>query len=222
MPKARRFALIAVLVLVGGLALAGCGKGQPGVAAYVGSARFTEQRVSDMIDDARDASAINKLGEARRLVVSWLVLGELARLTAEDRKIVIPPVDTAAAAQALGVPPTLSLVPIYADWRTTRDALARSIPPVAPSDGDLREIYDFLRAAGGIEASTTFEQVEQQLKASEDLPIVVGVRNALRETAGRVGLTVNPRYQPLAGDVFGIPLVLASGAEMVTDLSTAR
>ena len=49
MPPIRRFAIIAVLLLAGGLALAGCGKAQPGTAAYVGDTRYTERHVDDLV-----------------------------------------------------------------------------------------------------------------------------------------------------------------------------
>ena len=220
MPGSRRFALIAALVLLAGLALGGCGRGRPGVAAYVGGQQYSEQHVRDIIDDARSNNAVERLGDARREVVSWLVLAELGRLAAGERGIAVPPTDSAAAAAELQVDPKLTVVRVFGDWATVRDALAASVPPVTPTDSDLREIYEFLRATNQVPPNATYEQIAQQLRASTRLPTVVGVRNALRDAAGDANLLVNPRYRPLAASVFGLPMVLAESSGAVTDRSS--
>ena len=48
----QRLVYLAVLALVGALALTGCGRSEPDVAAYVGKQRFTVEQVEALAKEA--------------------------------------------------------------------------------------------------------------------------------------------------------------------------
>src|SRR5690242_4751574 len=82
MLRARRVAFVAVLALMGGLALAGC-RAQPGAAIYLGTARYTEKYVDELSDQ------ITKLGydrgNGRQTVAQWLVVRDLGKRIVADK-----------------------------------------------------------------------------------------------------------------------------------------
>jgi hypothetical protein len=230
MPRTRRSALVAVLALAGGLALTGCGRAQPGTAAYVGETRYTERQIDTIVDEIRSSASGNQLPNPRATVVGWLVMADLGRRAAEERSITIPASDYDLLAEQTGLPSDSATVRAVADWAAVYNAIARRVTtdqqagPVTPSDEDLREIYEVLHADPRLE-DLTFEEVAAQLRQIPEVAISVAVRNALREAAAKHRLVVNPRYRPLvanlplAGELNNLPLVLAVGSDLVAERS---
>jgi hypothetical protein len=218
MPRTRRFALVAVLALAGGLVLAGCGRSQPSAAAYVGGTRYSERQVDAIAEQIRASPIADQLASPRVSALQWLVLGDLARKAAAERSIAVPPSDYNGLGQQMGVSPGSQMVHAYADWVAVRTVIAQRADPVAPSEEDLREVFDTLRREPDFPPNVTFEQAAEQLRADEDLPLLVGVRNVLRDVANKHKVVVNPRYRPLVVDLGSLHLVLAEGSGLVTDL----
>jgi hypothetical protein len=222
MPPIRRFAIFAVLVLAGGLALAGCGNTQPGTAAYVGDTRYTERQVDEIMDEISRSIAGTRPARPRELIVSLQVLIDLSRRVADERSLAIPPADYDAYARGLGLPVEARWVRLRAEFNAVASAMLRGVSPVTPTEADLREIYDALVIEPGLEPGTTYEQVAEILRTNVGLPSVLGIRNVLREQAAKVGVVVNPRYRPLIANLgdgdLPMPIVLGERSDVVTDL----
>ncbi len=213
MPSPRRSTIFAVLVLLAGLAFAGCGRSQPGTAAYVGAVRITEERIDGMVDEVRRSAPDRTPAGIRGLVVSTLVLSELAARAAEENSITVPAPSYEEVARSTGLPADSDLVRAIAELDAAGGALIVNATPVQATEKDLREIYDGLINNQSIPDTTTFEEASQQIRANASLPGVLGARALLLKHAGKIGLDVNPRYRPLTATIgtVGVPMVLAGG-----------
>jgi hypothetical protein len=221
MPPIRRFAIIAVLLLAGGLALAGCGKAQPGTAAYVGDTRYTERHVDDIVAEVNRSIPTTRPERPRQLVVSILVLLDLTRRVADERSLEIRPPDYVGYSRGLGLPVGSEWVRLRAEFVAAGAALLRGVQPVVPTDADLRDIYEAWRIDPGLQPGVTYEEVAEELRTNTSLPPLVGIRNVLRDQAAKVGLVVSPRYRPLIANIgdsaLPMPLVLGGSTGVVVD-----
>jgi hypothetical protein len=213
MPSPRRSTIFAVLVLVAGLAFAGCGRAQPGTAAYVGDVRITEKRIDGMVEEVRRSAPNRNPAGLRGLVVSTLVLSELAEKAAKANSIDVPAPAYDEVARSTGLPADSDLARAIAELDAAGGALIQKSTPVQPTERDLRDIYEGLITSQSIPDTTTFEDAKQQLSANSSLPGVLGARALLLEQAKKIGLEVNPRYRPLTASIgsVGVPMVLAEG-----------
>lgn len=220
MPSPRRSVMFAVLVLVAGLAFAGCGRAQPGTAAYVGDFRITESRVDEMVEDVRRSAPNRTLTGLRILVVGTLVMSELATRTAEELSIPVQAPAYESVARSTGLPADSGLARAIAELNAAETALIRRATPVQPTDKDLRDIYEGLRNTQSIPDTASYEAVAQELRADESLPGVLGARKLLLEHAEKIGMEVSPRYRPLTAGVGGVgaPLVLAEDTGITDEL----
>ncbi|GIJ28618.1 hypothetical protein Vqi01_37800 [Micromonospora qiuiae] len=241
--RARRLFAVAS-VAVGLVALSGC-RSEPGVAAYVGDHRITEDAVTEVIDDARAKNAVptETAGPAempagpeprlpgRSEVVSVLLLGEVCdRVSAAEGYRPQREVDPVQIAQGAGLNPETEYV------RRTAELYAclSGIPvgaPVAPSEQELADLVAAGKRAGAVPAEVTVEQAATQLDG-EQLRFALANRNSLAEAVEAYDVTVNPRYRPLVFPVLsfsgetpivavGVPLgEPTSGA--VSDISTPK
>jgi hypothetical protein len=225
-----RLASVATLAAVGVLAIAGCGRAQPGVAAYVGNTDITETRVTAIIDEVKDA-----IGEAeparlpkRGVVVSTLVLNDVcARFSADDNLKPQNPVTAEQVAQAFGVPPTTGYAQETAKLYTCLSGLPAG-QPVAPTAEELADIVARGKEAGAIPQDVPIQQAAAQLDGDQ-LRAALASRKVLADAVTKYDVTVNPRYRPLEFPVLSfqgnaaavtVPLGEAdSGA--VTDVSTS-
>ncbi|PZF93260.1 hypothetical protein [Micromonospora endophytica] len=241
--RARRLLAVAS-VAVGLVALSGC-RSEPGVAAYVGDHRITEDAVTEVIDDAREKNpAPAETAETPQMpaapaprlpgrseVVSVLVLTEVCdRISAAEGYQPQREVDPAQIAQGIGLSPDTGYVRQTAELY---DCLS-GIPvgePVAPTEQELAELVAAGKRAGAVPADVTVEQAASQLDG-EQLRFALANRNSLAQAVEAYDVTVNPRYRPLVFPVLsfsaetpivavGVPLgEPASGA--VSDISTPK
>ena len=213
MQRVRRFASIAVVASLAVAGLSAC-RSEPTVAAYVGdSGRITETRVQEIWDDARteltEAAAQQPGASAgpaampitRGDIVRTLVSADVLAQAAQRQNVTVPAnLPLGDYATQLRLPQTAEYVRLYAESdariRLLRDK-AQNAP--APTDADLREVYDVLIKSKGIEGGTTFEQFKTNLPP-ENLTLVktaAAVRNQVAEVTKAMRIRVNPRYQPL-------------------------
>ncbi|SDY74169.1 hypothetical protein SAMN05444365_103315 [Micromonospora pattaloongensis] len=197
MQRARRLASIPVITAVGVLALTGC-RSEPGVAAYVGDTKITEDRVTAIVDDVAEQLGDNAeiKPPSRGVVVSTLVLGEVCkRLNPQPAQPGQPAITPEQMAQALQVPPTTTFAEESARLQTCLMRV-RAGAPVTPTAEELAELVRRGREAGAIPAEVTDEQAVQRLDG-ETLRGELARRNALNEAVADHDVTVNPRYRPL-------------------------
>ena len=215
MQRARRLAVTAAVAALAATGLTACDR-QPGIAAYVGDTRITEARVDAIYTEARDkltelvarAGAANgaQAGQAgqpvempvtRRDVVTNLVGLDVLRGIAAERNITPTEVPAEQIAQSVGLPVDTEYIRTFAEYRSYLDAFAQSVQPAAPSDADLRDVFDRLRAGGGLSnPADTFESFKGSI-GPEDQQVLaqnIGLRNALTDAATAANARVNPRY----------------------------
>ena len=205
MPRSRRFAVVAVLALLGALALTGCGKAQPDVAAYVGDTRYTERQLDAIVDELRAENLSNEeRSTARNWALAHLILIDLGRRVAKAHGLEIPDAKYAESARKLGLPPGGKLVHLDADFVAIRDVLATTVEPVMPGEDDYREMWAALGSEG------THEELVRVLRSNPILASWLGVWKALNDQAAKTEVVVNPVHSPLvanAGERFPLLLI---------------
>jgi hypothetical protein len=218
MQRARRVAFAAVLAVVGVAALAGC-RSQPTVAAYLGDQKITEARVQHIIDEVKGELPAGQLGAYRQMVVSWILVGDLANRINHERGYTVEPVE--AEARAGEADPKIpvhvgnntdltEMAKVYGDWFAALDTLIQKVKPAPLSDADKHAIFDQAVASGRLQPGITYDQVVDQIDQPEYGP-VVGLRNELREAAKGMHISINPRYRPLSLTLGPVELPLATG-----------
>ncbi|WP_433531496.1 hypothetical protein ACQPYA_05180 [Micromonospora sp. CA-263727] len=236
--RARRLVAVAS-VAVGLVALSGC-RSEPGVAAYVGDHRITEDAVTEVIDDVRAKNATpteaveSVPGQEVRLpgrteVVSTLVLGEVCeRVSAAEGYQPQGQVDPEQVAQQLGMSPETGYVRQVAELYTCLSGIPVGAP-VAPTEQELAALVAAGKRAGAIPADVTVEQAAPQLDGDQ-LRQALANRNSLAGAVEAHDVTVNPRYRPVefpllsfTGNVVAVGVPLGEpGSNAVTDISTPK
>src|SRR5690242_15564510 len=105
MQRARRLALVAVLALLGALALTGC-RSEPSVAAYVGDQKIMVKDIDGVIDDLSGHQLqVNpaQFGDVRQIILADLVFAEFGKRYADDKGWPAPSSPDAQALQAAAV-----------------------------------------------------------------------------------------------------------------------
>ncbi|MFI7075989.1 hypothetical protein ACIBO1_01685 [Micromonospora sp. NPDC049903] len=234
--RARRLVAVAS-VAVGLVALSGC-RSEPGVAAYVGDHRITEDAVTEVIDDARAKNpepAEPVPGQqqvrlpGRGEVVSTLVLGQVCeRISAAEGYRPQGQAEAAQVAQQLGISPEATYARQVAELYTCLSGIPVG-SPVAPTEQELADLVAAGKRAGAVPADVTVEQAAPQLDG-EQLRQALATRDALAGAVETYDVTVNPRYRPLefpvlsfAGQAVAVGVPLGEpGSDAVTDVSTPR
>lgn len=214
---------LGTLALVGLLAVTGlvaC-RSDPTVAAYVGDARITEQRVADVVDGLRatfegeleaeleqlapqgesagdrreqgQQRVEEQLVDARQRVLTMLVVSEAGKRYAEAEGVQVPAAPTAEAAQSLSLPEDHPYVRVFAEYVTVLNALQPEATPTDPTTADQREVYENLTLQGE-PLAVPFEQVQPALTA-EVLATPVGVRDLLTTVMEQADIKVQPGYE---------------------------
>lgn len=238
--RARRLVAVAS-VAVGLVALSGC-RTEPGVAAYVGDHRITEDAVTAVLDDARvknpapTPSTTASPGEEqpelpgpqlprRGQVASVLVLTEVCERVSTERNY--QPRGQAAPqqiAQQIGLSPETEYVRQLATLYTCLSGVPAAAP-VAPTEQEMADLIAAGRKAGAIPADVTDDAAAGQLDGDQ-LRSALATRKTLAEAVESYDVTVNPRYRPLefpvlsfSGDAAAVSVPLGEpGSDTVTDL----
>ncbi len=222
---------VAVLGLVAAAGLAGCARSEPTAAAYVADNRFTTRQVDDVVGSVQGKVAPGKLGTVRQNVITWMVLGDVAKRLAAEAHIPVT-VDYEAGAQQIGLPADLAYTRLGVESTSYITAVTENAPQVAPTDAQLHDVYDKGRAAGAIPASVTFEQAKPRLDGPQ-LRAALGQQKVLVDGLAKYHVVVNPNYLPAEYAILtfqggstptvavGVPLGNASASPGVTDQSSS-
>ncbi|WP_144121871.1 hypothetical protein [Catellatospora sichuanensis] len=177
-------------IAVAMLALTAC-RSNPSVAAYVGDTTFTEDRVTQLIDQVKAVPNIDPQNVPDRFqVVQLLVLESVCKRAAADLKATLPPVQTQA-----GQP---ELAGLQQSLQNCRENLP--VKAVQPTPEELREVYDNGVAVGAIngdDPANSFDKVAPQLAQSGELGNALAQRKLLADAAAAGDISVNPRYRPM-------------------------
>jgi len=207
MQRARRLALVAVLPLLGVLALAGC-RSEPGVAAYAGSTKYTVEQVDALAAEAKDAS---DYGSVRQTVLSLLLIRDVGRTEAKRRNLTLEPQDPATVAAQYGFQPGSPLAQLIVDSNAVLNSLAQTVTPVEPTEAEQRELYEHL-TVNNAPVSNPFDDVKKYLTKE-----VVGPRLALRSTLvemfKQADVVVNPLFAPLT---YQIPVPVQNATAVIS------
>jgi hypothetical protein len=200
---------VAVLVLVAMFALAGC-RSDPSVAAYVGSTRYTDDRVQGIADeahrklqeyvDAQQSSGASSQPVERPVtdqeVVDALVGRDVLKALAGEKNLKPLEVDPNQIAQQEQVPPDSEYVRLVVERDGYRLVLLQKAASADPSEADLREVYDNLVKASSGAFAGSYEQFKSSL-ADQDSELVgrsASVGREITAEAGKLDVRVNPRY----------------------------
>jgi hypothetical protein len=208
MQRARRLASVAVVASLAVAGLSAC-RSEPSVAAYVGSSKITDAAVQAVLDDAKvklvaagaPATVPIKKSDVVSAILSARVLAEVAK----QQSLTLPAdLGLSQYASSLHVPETTEYVRLFAESDSYVKLLRQGVKAApAPSDADLREVYDVLATEGQV-GDTTFDQFKTQLPEQNKqlVQTAIAVRKEISDAAGRMSIRINPKYQPV-----GVPVL---------------
>ncbi|MFU8870632.1 hypothetical protein [Micromonospora sp. SL4-19] len=242
---ARRLIAVAS-VAVGLVALSGC-RTEPGVAAYVGDHRITEDAVTSLLDELRakmptpspepgasqestaspeQAAPSRPPLPSRSQVVTNLVLLDVCQRLSADKGYQPPARATAEQiAPQLGVPADTAYAERVAELATCMNGLPAE--SVAPTEQDFADVLAAGKAAGVIPAEVTVQEAAAQLDGDR-LRGALGSKKVLGEAVAGYQVTVSPRYRPLEIPLLSFSAEYAAvsvrlgepGSDSVIDVST--
>jgi hypothetical protein len=242
MNRGRRLASIAVIASLGLGSLAGC-QMENGKAAFVGDTTITEDRVSQVYDEAvaktpkqepapqvsgSPAPAADELPVTRQEVVDLLVSVELARRVVREKNLppAKEPTVPAEIAEALRVGGDSEYVKLWAEWLDLQGVITENTPRAQLTDEGIMKVYDALAKTGAIQAGLPVDQVREQFGAAVFAEAAILVSTALGAEVEKSDTKVNPKYDPISapmavgtqqGPIFYNVPYISSG--MVTDVS---
>lgn len=215
MHLARRLASVAVVATLGLAGLTAC-RQEPGVAAYVGDQQISEDAVTGWVDGADPEPAAAPSAEpgpsvapdaapavSRQQAVDLAVSLDLGRQIVEEENLQVQTQITAEqVAGELGVEPTSEYATMYAEWINVAQAIFGASTPGAPTDEQIMKVYEQLVVAGAIEPNLPLADVKAAFGSGEFVSSAAGLADQLAEQASADGVSVNPRYLPLAAPLF--------------------
>ncbi|WP_173056500.1 hypothetical protein [Phytohabitans houttuyneae] len=242
MNRGRRLASILVVASLGLGSLTGC-ETESGKAAFVGDTTITEDRVSQVYDDAvaktptpepaPEASGspapAAELPVTRQEVVDLLVSLELARRVVKEKNMppAKEPTEPGEIAQALAVSGDSEYVKLWAEWLDLQTVITENTPRAQLTDEGIMKVYNALAESGAIEAGLPVAQVREQFGAAIFAEAAILVSTSLGAEAERTDTKVNPKYDPVSapmavgtqqGPVFyNLPFI---SSDLVTDVSS--
>lgn len=197
MQRVRRLASIAVVASLSVAGLAAC-RSSPQVAAYVGSDRITEDRVTKVLDDAKanQAAGAETAAIKRQDVVDTLVGLDVLQQVAKQRGVSAAAVSADTVAQSLGLKTNAELVGLTVQYHGLFSALTNGVQAATPTQADLRDVYDKLTAGGANPSNTSFQAFASSISQQDQTTLGqnIGLRNALQPAISKVDTTVNPKY----------------------------
>ncbi|MFB9237331.1 hypothetical protein ACFFWC_17520 [Plantactinospora siamensis] len=230
--RARPVASAVSLALVAVAALGACGRSEPGVAAYVGDATYSTDRVDHIYTDAQSkfhdavqgqiAAQAAQSGASptvepprstvtRQDVVDLLVGIDLGKRVAAEKKIPISDQVTAEQLESdIQMPASAEFAKLWGEWIDIYGTLSEKLPPAELSDQAVMAIYQALVKVGKIPGGMSVTQVRQTFGDGGFVRTTTAVSAALADEAKRIGVTVNPRYRPL-----GVPAVVSTGSGVI-------
>ncbi|MEU1835599.1 hypothetical protein [Micromonospora chersina] len=230
--RARRLVAVAS-VAVGLVALTGC-RTEPGVAAYIGDHRVTEDQVTSILDEMRDglaaspatAQQASAMLPGRDQVVATLVLRDVCRdLSADKGYQPQGQVSAAQVAQQTGLPADAVYPQRVAEFYTCLSGVPAG-EQAAPSQEELATVIAAGRSAGAIPPDVSDAEAAGQLDGAQ-LRSALATRKVLADAIGGYDVSVNPRYRPLLfpllsfkGDVAAVSVPLGEAGSAVTEIST--
>jgi hypothetical protein len=190
----QRVVFLVVVALLGGAALAGCGRAEPDVAAYVGKQRFSIQQVETLAKEAGER--LGDYAAAQRSVVGWLVIRSVGQRMAQDEGWELElPAELDEFARQRGLQAGSPVAKLFLETISVLQTIEQTVAPVDPTEADQREVYQNL-TINGQPVTDPFENVQQFLTA-ETIGRSLGVRKVLSEQLDRSDVVVNPRYTPM-------------------------
>jgi hypothetical protein len=212
MQRARRLASVAVVASLAVSGLSAC-RSAPSVAAYVGSAKITEDRVDRIFADAKAKAAPAAAGQpvtglARQDIVSTLVGLDVLRAYAKEKSLTAAELPVADVAKSLSLQADAAYVPIFTEFEGLLQSISAKATPAQLTEADVRDIYQRFQAGGGVQGQT-FEQFAGTLTQQDQqvLQQRISLRNELQPAAAKLDIDINPRYTS------GITLLSAGGAD---------
>lgn len=214
----RRLAAIAAVGVIAVGSLTAC-RTDAGTAAYVSDTRITDEQVNKIVSSI--PAGLAETSNARLAVVNDLVFNTATAKYAASQGIAKPPITDAARGQVAqnfqidNNAANRPLIDLEAETNEWMALLLAKAPTSAPSDADLMELFNELKA--DFPAGTTFAQAKPTLLQVPNLPQGLAVRNQLQPAFKTYNISINPRYAnnctkaPCAGPF--IPLVQVQGAD---------
>ncbi|MEV6370226.1 hypothetical protein AB0L86_25415 [Micromonospora musae] len=244
--RARRLIAAASVAALAVLSLAACGRSAPDVAAYVGDATWSTERVDAIYDDVQadfGEAVRQELGRTgvspspeqlrstvtRQDVLNLLVSLELGkRVVAEKNLQVADNVSATQLESVLRVPATTEYTRLWSEWIDILEALNAQLPPAELSDDSVMAVYHAIAETGAIDSGLSVAEVRQAFGDGGFVRSATAVSVALQEEAERADVSVNPRFRslgvpsfvsgPQGPIVYALPYVDEAGP--VTDIST--
>ena len=187
-----RTATLATLGVSVILALTGC-RSSPTAAAYVGPTQYSVSNVEQLSAEVRGNQAVDL--PSQQDVAEMYVMRDVAKRIVDEKGWKVQRLDRAAIAQQLGLKADSKYVALRVEVEEYLGALGQNAPAVAPTDADLRDVYDRAKAAGLVQPGQTFEAIKPQID-SPQLRSALGARKLLTDGMKKYNVTVNPRYKP--------------------------
>lgn len=213
MNRGGRLASILVVASLGLGSLVGC-QSESGKAAFVGDTTITEERVTEIYDDAlAKTPAQSPAPEAtgspapdakppvtRQEVVDLLVSLELARRVVKDKNMPAAkePTKPEEIAEALRVSGESEYVKLWAEWLDLQTVITENTPREQLTDEGIMKVYRALSTTGAIQPGLTVEQVREQFGSAIFAEAAILVSTALSEAAEQSDTRVNPKYDPVS------------------------
>lgn len=212
MQRVPRLVAVVAVTFVAGIAVAGC-RAQPSVAAYVGKTEFTEDRVTELVDNARDEIKGNATLKTptRSEVLTTLVLNKVCEDQLKTQPTYKTPeeVTPATISQGEGFAVAAEFTKIRAQLWTCLSGVQPTSS--APTEAKLREAYERGVASGDFSGEYTFEKFTQEVTSKPQISSYFQMEQALEQAASASDVVINPRYRPLEFPV----LPLNSGTVLV-------
>jgi hypothetical protein len=222
MQRARRLASVAVVAAVAVTGLSAC-RSQPDVAAYLATGNISVARVQKLYDVARDERATTLAIEAKSptpaptdpaapadppagpppplnsdVVLDLLVSHQVLMTMAQRRNVQMPsPLPIARYAKLLHLPDASEFLKLDVEVDALQFALRQDSKAGAPTDADLRDLLERLKAQKLADPTTTPEKFATDL-TDADKTLLGGafvLRNEVRDEVSQLHLRLNPRYQ---------------------------
>ncbi|HYO38561.1 MAG TPA: hypothetical protein VER39_02785, partial [Nocardioidaceae bacterium] len=198
MHRVRRLASIAVVAALALGGLTAC-RSDPSVAAYVGSARYTDDTIVRTVEEVLASVPAEQRGQirpasVREQVVHMLVVRDAARAYAKAEGITVAGPDLRAFAEERRLPPEASFTQLLHGYSTVLDALSAKAAPVAPTEDDQREAYEHAQIQGQpLSQAAPFAEVRKFFD-QQTLGPALGLRKLLGEVLSDADISIHPRY----------------------------